>query len=165
MPPADKTSEPPSDLKESRTFENLKAAFTSTAQSAMRYEYFALRADISGHLSAARLFRSAAEAERGQAQIYLDLLREVADPQTSLPIGSSEQNLESAIARSSYEQGVMYPGFSKTAREEGFDTVAAWFERMGRSELMLAMHFKRALKDLERDLAAVGDDTSSWSQE
>ena len=28
----------------------------------------------------------------------------------------------------------MYPGFAKTARDEGFDEIAEWFETLARAE-------------------------------
>jgi len=37
-------------------------------------------------------------------------------------------NLKSAIAGETHEYTDMYPGFARTAREEGFTDIAEWFE-------------------------------------
>ena len=42
----------------------------------------------------------------------------------------------------------MYPGFSKTAREEGFTEIADWFETLARAEKSHAGRFGAGLKSL-----------------
>jgi rubrerythrin len=39
----------------------------------------------------------------------------------------------------------MYPGFAKTAREEGFEEVADWFSTLARAEKTHAGRFRKAL--------------------
>ena len=53
-------------------------------------------------------------------------------------------NLQSAIAGETYEYTEMYPGFSKMAREEGFDEIAQWFETLARAEKSHAGRFQKA---------------------
>jgi len=43
-------------------------------------------------------------------------------------VGPTELNLKSAIAGETHEYTDMYPGYARTAREEGFDDIADWFE-------------------------------------
>ena len=47
-----------------------------------------------------------------------------------------------------YEYTQMYPGFSKTAREEGFTEIADWFETLARAEKSHAGRFGEGLKAL-----------------
>ncbi len=42
----------------------------------------------------------------------------------------------------------MYPGFAKTAREEGFDEIADWFETLARAEKSHAGRFGEGLAAL-----------------
>jgi rubrerythrin len=42
----------------------------------------------------------------------------------------------------------MYPGFARTAREEGYDEIAQWFETLAMAEKSHANRFKKALADL-----------------
>lgn len=106
-------------LKNSRTADNLKAAFAGESQANRRYLYFAQKADIEGHSDISAVFRSTAEGETGHAHGHLEYLEEVGDPATDMPIGGTAENLQSAIAGETHEYTDMYPGMARTAREEG----------------------------------------------
>jgi rubrerythrin len=67
---------------------------------------------------------------------------------TGEPVGSTAQNLKSAIAGETYEYTEMYPGFAKTAREEGFEDVAEWLETLARAEKSHAGRFAQGLESL-----------------
>jgi len=67
---------------------------------------------------------------------------------TGEPVGDTISNLKSAIAGETYEYTEMYPGFAKTAREEGFDDIAEWFETLARAEKSHAGRFQKALESL-----------------
>lgn len=121
-------------LKGTKTEENLKQAFASESQAVSRYLYFAQTADIDGHPEIAALFRSLAEGETGHAFGHFDFLADVGDPATGEPVGSTEENLRSAIAHEEHEFSRMYPEFAKTARDEGFTEVAEWMETVARAE-------------------------------
>jgi rubrerythrin len=136
------------DLKGTKTENNLKEAFAGESQANRRYLYFAQKADVEGHPDVAALFRSVAEGETGHAFGHFDFLAEVGDPATGEPVGSTENNLKSAIAGETYEYTEMYPGFSKTAREEGFEEVAEWLETLARAEKSHAGRFTQALESL-----------------
>ena len=42
----------------------------------------------------------------------------------------------------------MYPGMAKTARDEGFDEIADWFETLAKAERSRANKFQRTLDSL-----------------
>ncbi len=136
-------------LKGSKTHDNLKAAFAGESQANRRYLYFARRADIEGYPDIGGLFRDTSEAETGHAFGHLDFLREVGDPATGLPIGDTELNLKAAVQGETYEYTEMYPGFAKTARQEGFAEVAEWFETLARAEKSHAGRFQQGLQGLQ----------------
>jgi rubrerythrin len=136
------------ELEGSRTEANLKEAFAGESQANRRYLYFAQKADIEGYPDVAALFRSVAEGETGHAFGHLDFLADVGDPATGEPVGSTEDNLRSAIAGETYEFTEMYPGFATVAREEGFEEVAAWLETVARAEKSHAGRFTQSLEDL-----------------
>lgn len=135
-------------LKGSKTHDNLKAAFAGESQANRRYLYFARRADIEGYPDVGGLFRDTSEAETGHAFGHLDFLKEVGDPCTNAPIGDTESNLKSAVEGETYEYTQMYPGFAKTAREEGFAEIAEWFETLARAEKSHAGRFSKGLQGL-----------------
>ena len=43
----------------------------------------------------------------------------------------------------------MYPGMAKTAREEGFEEIAFWFETLARAEKSHAGNFTKTLAELK----------------
>jgi len=135
-------------LKGTKTHQNLKDAFAGESQANRRYLYFANKADVEGQPEVAALFRSTAEGETGHAHGHLDYLAEVGDPATDLPIGSSSNNLKAAVAGETHEYTDMYPGMAKTARDEGFDEIADWFETLAKAERSHANKFAKALEQL-----------------
>jgi rubrerythrin len=137
------------ELKGSKTEQNLKDAFSGESQANRRYLYFAQRADVEGYNDVAAVFRSTAEGETGHAHGHLEYLEEVGDPATGEPIGDTRKNLAAAIVGETHEYTDMYPGMARTAREEGFDEIADWFETLARAERSHANRFQKALDELE----------------
>jgi rubrerythrin len=72
------------------------------------------------------------------------------EPGTNMPAKNARQMLEAAIAGETHEYSDMYPGMAKTAREEGFDEVADWFETLAKAE---RSHANRYAKALEKHLS------------
>mgnify|MGYP001376248699 FL=1 len=135
-------------LDGTKTHENLKAAFAGESQANRRYLYFARQADIEGYPEAASVFKNTADGETGHAFGHLEFLSEVGDPATGKPIGSTDINLSAAVAGETYEYTEMYPGFAATAREEGHDEIAEWFETLARAEKSHAGKFQQTLDSL-----------------
>ena len=136
------------DLKGTKTHENLKAAFAGESQANRRYLYFAKAADIEGYPEIAGLFRDTAEGETGHAPGHLDYLKKVGDPATDMPFADVEEMLKSAVAGETHEYTDMYPGMAKTARDEGFEEIADWFETLAKAERSHAGKFQKALGSL-----------------
>ena len=75
-------------------------------------------------------------------------MEEIGDPATGEPIGDTASNLKSAIVGETHEYTDMYPGMARTAREEGFDEIADWFETLAKAERSHAGRFQKALDAL-----------------
>ena len=138
------------ELKGSKTHANLKDAFAGESQANRRYLYFAKVADVEGQPDIAGLFRDTAEGETGHAHGHLDYLKRVGDPATGEPIGDTVKNLKASIAGETYEYTQMYPSFAKTAREEGFEEIAEWFETLARAERSHAGRFQKGLDTIAK---------------
>ena len=136
-------------LEGTKTHDNLKAAFAGESQANRRYLYFAQKADVEGYPDISALFRSVAEGETGHAFGHFDFLAEVGDPVTGVEVGPTHHNLKSAIEGETYEYTEMYPGFAKTAREEGFEEISEWLEVLARAEKSHAGRFTKGLETLE----------------
>lgn len=135
-------------LAASKTLENLKQAFARESQANRRYLYFAQKADVEGYNDVAAVFRSTAEGETSHAYGFLEFLEEAGDPVTGEPLGGTAQNLKSAIEGEAFEAAEMYPAMARTAREEGFDEIADWFETLAKAEKSHAGRFQKALGSL-----------------
>ena len=135
-------------LEGTKTHEHLKEAFAGESQANRRYLYFAKVADVEGFPEVAGLFKDTADGETGHAHGHLDFLKQVGDPATGKPIGDTLKNLLSAVAGETYEYQTMYPGFAKTAREEGFSEIAEWFETLAKAEKSHAGRFEKAAQTL-----------------
>ena len=141
-------------LQGSKTENNLKDAFAGESQANRRYLYFAQKADVEGYNDVAVVFRSTAEGETGHAHGHLEFLEAVGDPATGKPIGPTDKNLASAIAGETHEYTDMYPGMARSARDEGFEEIADWFETLAKAEKSHAGRFQRALEGLSRESIA-----------
>ena len=136
------------ELNGSQTHSNLKEAFAGESQANRRYLYFAQKADVEGYPDISALFRSVAEGETGHAFGHFDFLAEVGDPVTGVAVGATTDNLNSAIEGETYEYTEMYPGFARTARDEGLEEIAEWLETLARAEKSHAGRFQAALETI-----------------
>ena len=122
-----------SKLNGTKTHQNLKDAFAGESQANRRYLYFAQKADVEGHNDVSAVFRSTAEGETGHAHGHLEFLEATGDPATGKPIGSTDKNLAAAIHGETHEYTDMYPSMARTARQEGFEEIADWFETLAKA--------------------------------
>jgi len=138
------------DLKGSSTEKNLLTAFAGESQARNRYTYFASQAKKDGFVQIQSIFEETANQEKEHAKRLFKFLEggEV-EIKASFPagvVGSTQENLKASAAGENYEHTEMYPGFAKTAREEGFEAIATVFEAIAVAE---KQHERRYL-----DLAA-----------
>ncbi len=138
-------------LQGTKTLENLKAACAGESEANRRYLYFGKEADIQGYPDVANNFRETGEGETGHAFGHLDYLKKYGggDPATGKPIGTLKEMLESSLAGETYEYTEMYPGFAKTAKEEGFEDIASWFETLAKAEKSHAARFSKIIDDFK----------------
>ena len=140
-------------VKGTKTEQCLKDAFAGESKANRRYLYFANMADIAGENDVASLFRSTAEGETGHAHGHMEYLIDggSGDPETGLPAKTVEEALASAVHGETHEYTDMYPGMAKTARDEGYDEIADWFETLAKAERSHANRFTKALDALKND--------------
>jgi len=124
----------------SGSLENLRQAFAGESQANRRYLAFARKAEEEGFKEIAKLFRAAAEAETIHALNHLRVMGEVK---------STLENLETAISGETFEYTDMYPGYIKTAKEEGNQQAAWSFDMANKVEKVHAALFSKALEALK----------------
>ena len=131
------------ELKESKTYENLKTAFAGESQARNKYTYFASKAKKEGYEQIAAIFLETADNEKEHAKIWYKLLND--------GISSTEENLKTAAEGENYEWTDMYDGFAKTAREEGFENIANLFEGVGKIEKEHEARYNKLLENLKQE--------------
>ena len=133
-------------LKGSQTEKNILAAFAGESQARNRYTYFASQAKKDGYVQISEIFTETANQEKEHAKRLFKLLKggevEIAAAFPAGVIGTTLDNLKEAAAGENYEYTDMYPGFAKTAIEEGFDEIADIFKAIAVAE---KQHEKRYL--------------------
>jgi rubrerythrin len=138
------------DLTGSQTEKNLLTAFAGESQARNRYTYFASQAKKDGLVQISSIFEETANQEKEHAKRLFKFLEggevEIAASFPAGVIGTTLENLKASAAGENYEHTEMYPDFAKTAKEEGFDTIADVFKAIAVAE---KQHEKRYL-----DLAA-----------
>ena len=75
---------------------------------------------------------------------------------------SKVTNLKDAAAGENYEWTDMYAGFAKTAKEEGFDHIAALFKMVGEIERHHEERYKKLLANIEGGLVFSRDNDMVW---
>jgi rubrerythrin len=129
-----------------RTEKNILTAFAGESQARNRYTYFASQAKKDGYVQISEIFTETANQEKEHAKRLFKLLEggevEVAAAFPAGVIGATMDNLKEAAAGENYEYTDMYPGFAKTAVEEGFEEIAEIFKAIAVAE---KQHEKRYL--------------------
>ncbi len=62
-------------------------------------------------------------------------------------ISRARRRRSSVVASERHESAEMYPAMARTARDEGFDEIADWFETLAKAERSHAMRFQKALDE------------------
>lgn len=142
------------ELKNSKTYENLKTAFAGESQARNKYTYFASKARKEGYCQIAKIFEEIANNEKEHAKIWYKLL--------TGGIDSTEKNLETVIKDEAYESENMYIQFAKNARKEGFDEIAILFEAVGKIENLHKQQYENLLKQLQTNRLFSKEENTIW---
>ena len=133
-------------LKGTQTEKNILTAFAGESQARNRYTYFASQAKKDGYEQISEIFTETANQEKEHAKRLFKLLAggevEVTAAFPAGVIGTTPDNLKESAAGENYEYTDMYPGFAKTAVEEGFEEIAEIFKAIAVAE---KQHEKRYL--------------------
>lgn len=142
------------ELKGSQTEANLLTAFSGESQARNKYTFYASKARKDGYVQIAKIFEETAANEKEHAEIWFKLLHD--------GIGSTPENLADAAAGENYEWTDMYAGFAKTAKEEGFDRIAALFTMVAAIEKEHEERYRKLLSNIEGGLVFSRDGDTIW---
>jgi rubrerythrin len=153
-------------LKGSKTEQNLLTAFAGESQARNRYTYFASKARSEGMIQIAQIFEETANQEKEHAKRFFEQLKGgEALVQVEFPagmVGKTAENLQAAAEGEYYEWSEMYPGFAKTAREEGFEAAAIIWEAVSVAEKQHEKRYRALLANVMEDKVFKKDKPVVW---
>jgi len=140
-------------IKGTQTEKNLLIAFAGESQARNRYTYFAGAAKKEGLVQIANIFEETANQEKEHAKRFFKFLEggdvQITETFPAGIIGTTLENLRDAAAGEEHEWMEMYPSFAKTAREEGFNQIAAAFDAISIAEKQHGKRYKDLADNLE----------------
>jgi len=153
-------------IKGTQTEQNLLKAFAGESQARMRYDYFASVAKKEGLEQMAAIFAETALNEKEHAKRFFKFLEgtmvEITATYPAGKIGTTMENLKAAADGEKEEWTELYPAFARTAREEGFDDVAAAFEKIAEVEKAHENRYRKLYENLEAGKVFKAGDTIIW---
>jgi rubrerythrin len=153
-------------LKGTQTEKNLLTAFAGESQARNRYTYFASQAKKEGYVQMADIFTETADQEKEHAKRLFKFLEggevEISAAFPAGVVGTTLENLKDAAAGEHHEYTEMYPEFANTAREEGFNDIAAVFEAIAVAEKQHEKRYVDLAANIEAGCVFKRDETVTW---
>lgn len=157
-------------LKGTKTAENLMKAFAGESQARTRYTYYASIAKKQGYVQISNIFMETAEQEKEHAKKFYKFLKEdfkdeMIEITASYPVSFHEDtlaNLKAAAAGENEEWTDLYPEFAKIAREEGFPTIGAAFEKISEVEKRHEARYNKLANNIENNSVFKKEESVLW---
>jgi len=133
-----------SEIPVSQTAANLLHAFARAMLANHHYVAFASSLEAKGQGQAAAVLRGLAQRRADQADGHLRLLAGLEEAVTDGSGGGVSRDICAAIA-SERDRSAAYAGMARTARDEGFDEIADWFELLAKARRSYVQRLRGAL--------------------
>ncbi len=141
------------------TLLNLAKAFIGESQARNRYTFYASIARKEGYEQIADIFQMTADNEREHASWAMKLINQLKSKDKSIDaikveaevpttLGTTAENIASAIAGETYEFKEMYPGFADVAEREGLRDIAVRLRHIALAEKHHAERYTKLLKEV-----------------
>jgi rubrerythrin len=144
-------------IKGSKTEKNLLTSFAGESQARNRYSYAASVARKEGFVQVGDIFEETANNEKEHAKRMFKFLEggvvEITAGYPAGKIGTTVENLAAAAAGENEEHTILYPGFAKVAREEGFPAVAAAYDSISNAERQHEKRYRALLENIKQGKA------------
>jgi len=153
-------------IRGTETENNLMKAFAGESQARNRYTYYAGVAKREGLVQISHIFEETANQEKEHAKRFFKFLEggevTVTDTFPAGTIGSTLDNLKAAAEGEEHEWEEMYPAFAATAREEGFNEIAAVFDAISIAEKQHGKRYRDLAENLEGGMVFKRNGTVTW---
>ena len=142
------------DLKGTKTYDNLCAAFAGESQARNKYNYFASKAKKEGLEQIAAIFEETAGNEKEHAKMWFKYING--------GIGTTSENLKAAAEGENYEWTDMYKKFADVAEEEGFDEIARKMRLVAEVEKAHEERYRKLFENLEQGKVFTKEGKQVW---
>lgn len=156
-------------LKTSKTAENLMRAFAGESQARNRYTFAASAAKKEGLPVIQSVFQFTADQEKEHAELFYGFLKELTGETIFIdggyPVDTYEKTLEllkSAAHNEFEEHDVVYKTFGDVALEEGFDRIGQVFHMIAEIEKTHGKRFDLFANLLESSKLFAAEEETSW---
>lgn len=142
------------DLEKTKTQANLLAAFAAECMASVKYDFYAEKAKKEGFEQVYRTFMTISGNERAHAYVWYKLLKGT--------LKNTQGNLTDAADGEYAEWSEMYKGFSKDAKEEGFEEIAAKFEKTADVEQEHEQIYRTAAENIQNGKVFKQAESVAW---
>lgn len=152
-------------LKGTKTEQNLINSFAGESQARNRYTIFSKIAKKEGYEQIAEIFLNTAENEREHAKLFYEYLGNITghvDAYYPFELGTTIENLESAVKGEKEEWETLYKSGEDTAKEEGFDEIAETFRLIRTVEQHHSERYALLLKNLKENTLFKKHESEEW---
>jgi rubrerythrin len=153
-------------FRDSQTARNLLLSFAGESQARNRYTYFSRRAFEDGFVQIADIFEETANQECEHALRFFKFFNggelEITGAFPTGVIKTTYDNLVAAADGERFEHSQLYPGFAKTAREEGFERAADTWDAISVSERQHEKRYRELAANLLAGRAFTRPEKTVW---
>ncbi|MDO5850829.1 MAG: rubrerythrin family protein [Methanobacteriaceae archaeon] len=142
-------------LRSTKTLENLKTAFAGESQACIKYLIYASKAKDDGYVQLSNIFLETAHNEKAHAKIWFKYLSDGDIPNTWM-------NLEDSLNSEHDEWDKMYRQFAEDAEKEGFYEIAYLFKYVAKIEKNHCERFRDLLNSVKNDTIFKKDEKVDW---
>ena len=160
------------ELKGTKTAQNLITSFVGECQANMRYTYAAKTAKKEGYVQISRIFEETAMNEREHAARFYKFLKEeyklenieLNEEYTSWPViwHDTATNLHGAIDGENDEAEHMYQSFADVAEEEGFPEIARAYRHIAKAEEAHRNRYQKLKDNIDEGKVFKKDEKVVW---
>ena len=142
------------ELKNSKTWDNLHAAWAGETQAHAKYQYFAEKAKKEGYQHIAQVFTLTSKNELAHSKIWFEqIMGGMPDTLAALKNASQGEH---------YEWSEMYARFAKEAEEEGFYELASKFKNVGEIESYHMERYDSNIENMEKGEVFKKPEGETW---
>lgn len=154
------------DIKGSQTERNLVMAYLAESAAYTRYMFYATQANKESYFPIEKIFTETAENEFRHAKVFFKFLKggtvQVSVDVDAGVIGTTAQNLATAMHEEEIEGVEMYTKAAEVAEQEGFTEIAGHFREIAEIEELHRKRFSHYLKQVKDGTVWKRDHEITW---